>query len=310
MDCIVWLWNGFRTHGKNRELVDSEDRTRFRTRWNAVNEPSNDSLEVDDDGDGFSEEEGDCDDTNPNVSPENSEIPYDGIDNDCDGDTGDDIDGDGFDRVVDCDDFDENVNPDAEDNICDGFDDNCDGQVDEEAQPDGEEPFDAVAPQYLGDLNSLNDIVYSENFIFPTSDEDGFQFWFEDDFDFCTPIFGTIGPFCDVIAPLDVDIQVDLYFQSSGSSSFNLCSLLVTAGTVAQFEGGYGSCGGEDSGVFQFDITSVESLCESYTINCIKDDDWFYTTKYSNPECQNFQIEFRPTMNPLEMNAYLWVCGK
>ena len=243
------------------------------------NEPSLDPLEVDDDGDGFSEQEGDCDDANPNISPGNSEVPYDNIDNDCDGSTpDDDIDGDGFDRVVDCDDFDENVNPDAEDNVCDGFDDNCDGQADEGAQPDNKEPFDSNTPDYLGDLSNLGDTVFSENYLFPTSDEDGLRFWFEDDSLDCV-IFISDDPdhfTCMVQAPTDTDIQVDLMWQQDGSSIFNVHDAqLVPAGTVAIFEGGSGECGYEDGGTYQFDVTSVgESSCmESYTISCTKDDD-------------------------------------
>ena len=69
-----------------------------------------DPLTVDDDGDGFSEEQGDCDDTNADLSPGATEV-CDEIDNDCDGDIDDadssvdletgsvfyaDADGDGF----------------------------------------------------------------------------------------------------------------------------------------------------------------------------------------------------------------------
>ena len=39
---------------------------------------------LDDDLDGFSEDEGDCDDANPEVRPDAEEVCGDGIDNDCD----------------------------------------------------------------------------------------------------------------------------------------------------------------------------------------------------------------------------------
>ncbi|MHC4717295.1 MAG: putative metal-binding motif-containing protein [Planctomycetota bacterium] len=55
------------------------------------------------------------------------EVPYDGIDNDCDDTTpDDDLDGDGFALVDDCDDEDSEVNPDAVD-VCDGIDNDCSG---------------------------------------------------------------------------------------------------------------------------------------------------------------------------------------
>ena len=47
-----------------------------------------DPLTVDDDGDGFSEEQADCDDTNADLSPGATEV-CDEIDNDCDGDIDD-----------------------------------------------------------------------------------------------------------------------------------------------------------------------------------------------------------------------------
>lgn len=39
----------------------------------------------DEDGDGFSEEDGDCDDSNPDIHPEAEETPGDGVDSNCDG---------------------------------------------------------------------------------------------------------------------------------------------------------------------------------------------------------------------------------
>ena len=51
---------------------------------------------VDDDGDGFSEIEGDCDDQDPDAHPDGLELPHDDVDQDCDGYDTADVDGDGF----------------------------------------------------------------------------------------------------------------------------------------------------------------------------------------------------------------------
>jgi hypothetical protein len=48
------------------------------------NTPQSGTDDCDDDGDGFSEVQGDCDDTNSNIYPNANEV-CDGVDNDCDG---------------------------------------------------------------------------------------------------------------------------------------------------------------------------------------------------------------------------------
>ena len=44
-----------------------------------------DTAYWDGDGDGFTPEEGDCDDDNPEIHPEATETPGDGVDSNCDG---------------------------------------------------------------------------------------------------------------------------------------------------------------------------------------------------------------------------------
>lgn len=95
---------------------------------------------LDADGDGYTAAnncgEGsmdDCNDNDATVNPGVAEVPYDGIDNDCDPATlDDDLDEDGYNLANDCDDTDATVNPGAAEVCGDGIDNNCDGQVDED----------------------------------------------------------------------------------------------------------------------------------------------------------------------------------
>jgi photosystem II stability/assembly factor-like uncharacterized protein len=89
------------------------------------------NLEIqvtDADGDGYGNIL-DCDDTNSAINPGATEIPYNGIDDDCNASTpDDDIDQDGFVLANDCDDTNSAVNPDAIEIINNDLDDNCDGE--------------------------------------------------------------------------------------------------------------------------------------------------------------------------------------
>jgi hypothetical protein len=89
-----------------------------------------DLVGVDEDEDGYGSWV-DCDDDDAGVNPGTTEVPYNGVDDDCDTDTpDDDLDGDTYDDADDCDDTDPTSYPGA-DEICDGIDNDCDTDIDE-----------------------------------------------------------------------------------------------------------------------------------------------------------------------------------
>ena len=88
-------------------------------------------MEPDTDGDGFGPCNGDCAEGDPNVGPNQAEIPNNGIDDNCDNLVDEDIDGDGWTVTNgDCDDNNPAINPAAFEDCSDGVDNNCDGVVD------------------------------------------------------------------------------------------------------------------------------------------------------------------------------------
>jgi len=85
-------------------------------------------METDADGDGYNATV-DCDDTNANINPSQSEIPYNGIDDDCNAATrDDDLDQDGVGVADDCNDLNANIYPNASEIADNGIDEDCDGQ--------------------------------------------------------------------------------------------------------------------------------------------------------------------------------------
>jgi hypothetical protein len=86
-----------------------------------------DPLNTDDDEDGFTENQGDCDDTNPEISPDAIEV-CNGIDDNCSGllDDVPDNDNDGFTICEgDCNDNDQNVNPSVSEIAYNCVDNDC-----------------------------------------------------------------------------------------------------------------------------------------------------------------------------------------
>ena len=90
---------------------------------------------IDLDGDGFANE-ADCAPEDETVHPAAAEIPYDGVDNDCNVDTyDDDLDQDGFLQADDCDDENGDVNPGKKEVPYDGLDNDCSEQTDDYCVP-------------------------------------------------------------------------------------------------------------------------------------------------------------------------------
>lgn len=99
---------------------------------------------VDTDQDGFrdaTEGGDDCDDENALVHPGADEVPYDSLDQDCDGQDLRDVDGDGFEGGdvggADCDDADAGIFPEAPDDCYDGVDADCAADDDDDCDGDG-----------------------------------------------------------------------------------------------------------------------------------------------------------------------------
>ena len=118
---------------------------------------------TEDDGDGYASCLGDCDDGNPDINPDATEI-CDGADNNCDGaiDEGfSDADGDGWAYCADCDESDPLTYPGAEE-LCDTLDNDCNGVP-------GPQEVDADGDDFMICENDCDDTNPDVN---PDADED------------------------------------------------------------------------------------------------------------------------------------------
>lgn len=126
---------------------------------------------TDDDGDGWSVEDNDCDDADPSVNPAAAEDCSDGIDNDCDGivdSCSTDLDGDGYDAPEDCDDGNASVNPGEHEDCYSGVDDNCDGVI-----TTCLDPYLIYEPTSPGTYEPYGVAVFADTVVFGDSDVSG-----------------------------------------------------------------------------------------------------------------------------------------
>jgi hypothetical protein len=146
-------------------------------------------ISYDEDQDGYTVSEGDCNDHDPSVHPGAYDFPEDGVDQDCDGrdavqtfyeQTSYDEDQDGYTvSEGDCNDGDRRIHPDAEDIPGDGIDQNCDG-YDEPLfteQYTTSNPIDADNdgyPKVAGDCDDNDRTIHPNAYDFPGNgiDED------------------------------------------------------------------------------------------------------------------------------------------
>ena len=260
-----------------------------------------DPLISDDDGDGFSENDGDCDDTDPSVHPDADEY-CDGVDSNCN-DIADenpvdgfdyylDVDSDGFgagdvqgaicelpqgyaDNALDCNDGDPEINPEKPEICGDGLDNNCNDEVD-----DGPPWYEDADEDGFGDISSA--ISQCEQ---PAG-------YVEDNTD-CNPTNGQIYPSAPEIAGDGIDQDCDgldalpyagteqfIYSMGSASTGSYDCDLYWTA-TGAISATSCADC------TYTFDInlsfdsaaSTVDSSCSSiaadntYTYGFIEDYD-------------------------------------
>ncbi|MFZ5476242.1 MAG: MopE-related protein, partial [Myxococcota bacterium] len=107
---------------------------------------ADDTGSADLDGDGWTVAEGDCDDADEYSNPDAGDVPYDGVDQDCDGADVTDYDGDGWDGGDggDCNDSNPEINPGVVETV-----DDCYNQLDEDCDGDPDDDYDCDNDGYV-----------------------------------------------------------------------------------------------------------------------------------------------------------------
>ena len=227
-----YVGNGFRG-GFEFETNDPSDTSETN------NPDSGEDYYNDDDNDGYSESDGDCDDDDASVNPDATEVPYTGVDEDCDPDTPeDDLDEDGYDE-----------------------NDDCDGNIDEGLN-DQYEPNDS-SPYYFGELEE-NQTFSAQSYLSPAGDIDQYSFY---NVDSTWDSFGFDIYTANI--PFNVDVGISVDFIGSDGIQINVVPEVdeVGAGENEFFEYN-GSWGPDDTGTYIVIVRAISgSDCEiKYTL--------------------------------------------
>ena len=212
----------------------------------------------DQDHDGYTVEDGDCDDTNPDLNlDDNDGDGYTTCDGDCDDDDADldldDADGDGQSPCDgDCDDDNGAVLAGAED-ICDELDNDCDGEVNEDTPgaADPYEPNDTSAHE-LGDMTDQETTI--EAYIGIPGDQDIFQFSVED-----SVLSDVYIEFDLHTVPAGLNLALELFLFENASGQYVGQSLaLIDDGGLGQGEYLYwsGDFWADDTGTYEVAVTA------------------------------------------------------
>ncbi len=221
--------------------------------------------DIDDDGDGFTEAQGDCNDGNAAINPDATDIPGNDIDEDCSGSDAPldpldvDDDGDGFTEAQgDCNDSNEAINPDATDIPGNDIDEDCSGS-DAPLDPlDVDDDGDGFT-ETQGDCNDGNAAINPDATDIPGNDID----------ENCD---GQDAP----LDPLDVDNDGDGFTETQGDCNDSNAAINPDA-TDIPGNGIDEDCDGEDAA-----LPNIASL-EPAQLTILTSDSGTMTVQIQNP---------------------------